>query len=74
MPNVAGKIGYFVGADNLTYSGALYGSKGTSGLTGGGGGHTQGYINLDASRSNAIYGDSDTVQPPAICLIPQIKF
>ena len=29
---------------------------------------------LDASRSNPIYGRSDTVQPPAIALIAQIKY
>ena len=29
---------------------------------------------FDASRSNAIYGSSDTVQPPALSLIPQIMF
>lgn len=29
---------------------------------------------IDASRSNPIYGASDTVQPPAISLIAQIKY
>lgn len=29
---------------------------------------------FDASMSNAIYGASDTVQPPACCLIAQIKY
>lgn len=29
---------------------------------------------FDASRSNPIYGNSSTVQPPAIQLIPQIKY
>lgn len=29
---------------------------------------------FDASRSNAIYGNSSTVQPPAIVLIPQMKY
>ena len=29
---------------------------------------------FDASRSNAIYGKSSTVQPPAIVLIPQMKY
>lgn len=29
---------------------------------------------LDASRCNSIYGSSDTVQPPACCLIAQIKY
>lgn len=28
---------------------------------------------FDASKSNPIYGSSETVQPPAIVLIPQIK-
>lgn len=31
-------------------------------------------INFDASRSNPIYGKSETVQPPAIKLVPQIKY
>ena len=31
-------------------------------------------FNFDASLSNPIYGNSDTVQPPACCLIAQIKY
>ena len=31
-------------------------------------------INFDASKSNSIYGHSETVQPPAIALIAQIKY
>ncbi len=31
-------------------------------------------FDFDASRSNAIYGASTTVQPPALSMIPQIKF
>ena len=31
-------------------------------------------LKIDASRSNPIYGASDTVQPPAIALIAQIKY
>lgn len=31
-------------------------------------------IGIDASRANPIYGHSDTVQPPAITLIAQIKY
>lgn len=33
-----------------------------------------GYINFNASWSNNIYGHDDTVQPPAIALIPQIRY
>ena len=31
-------------------------------------------VNFDASKSNAIYGNSSTVQPPAAKLIPIIKY
>lgn len=31
-------------------------------------------LNMDASQSNPIYGSSDTIQPPACCLIVQIKY
>ena len=31
-------------------------------------------VAMHASYSNSIYGDSNTVQPPAIVLIPQIRY
>ena len=31
-------------------------------------------VNFNAADSNAIYSKSSTVQPPAITLIPQIKY
>ncbi len=31
-------------------------------------------FNIDASKSNPIYGKSNTVQPPAIVLIPQARY
>ena len=31
-------------------------------------------FSLNANRSSSIYGASDTVQPPSLVLIPQIKF
>ena len=31
-------------------------------------------VTFNASQSNNIYGSSTTVQPPALQLIPQIKF
>lgn len=37
-------------------------------------GGTSNVIGFNASLANAIYGTSNTVQPPAICLIPQIKY
>ena len=41
------------------------------------GGDTQstvGGFNIDASRSSSIYGKSSTVQPPALCLLPCIRY
>ena len=31
-------------------------------------------INFSASRYNSVYGSSTTVQPPALQLIPQIRY
>lgn len=36
--------------------------------------HAGGQINFQASGYNAIYGSSDTVQPPACCLVAQLKY
>ena len=39
-----------------------------------GDGYSAGLCYFDAARNNPIFGDSDTVQPPALSLMPQIKF
>ena len=31
-------------------------------------------LSLNLSRANSIYGNSDTVQPPAVKLLPIIKY
>ena len=31
-------------------------------------------LRFDASKANPIYGANDTVQPPAIIKMPQVKF
>ena len=31
-------------------------------------------IGINAAKSSSIYGNSNTVQPPTMCLIPQIKY
>lgn len=41
---------------------------------GSGAGYNKAQIFFDASRSNAIYGNSDTVMPNALQLIPQIRY
>ena len=36
--------------------------------------NNSGIITLKASYYNTIYGSSDTVQPPALILLPQIRY
>ena len=83
MPNITGsaRISDVVSAGSYCHitntSGALYaGSNFNAAYVGGSVGTYSQANNLqfDASRSNGLYGDSNTVQPPAISLIPQIKF
>lgn len=45
---------------------------GTKAISDGGKSYVQ--ANLDASRENSIYGNSTTVQPPSVTLIPLIKY
>lgn len=59
-----------------TYTGAFTSESAGSSRSGntGSGSSTATKMIFDASRSNSIYGNSTTVQPPAIQLIPQIKY
>lgn len=68
LPNITGNFGSgcLMNWQGSTTGGALYrGSSGGGQNAGGTDGGTDGSINLDASRSNNIYGASSTVQPPA---------
>ena len=53
---------------------ALYKTTGSAGFYAGNANTSNNILRFDASRSNPIYGRSDKVQPPALQLIPQIKF
>lgn len=70
-------------ANNTCFIGAGYDATGSFFTSGSSGGqHAAGsreqtwnqVLNFDARRSSILYGNSDTVQPPAIQLIPQIKY
>ena len=75
LPNITGRYadqGFDTAASG---TGAMYNAGGL--INGTHHGNIQsGYtsVGFDASRSNAIYGASTTVQPPAITMIPQIKY
>ena len=77
LPNITGSITASVDSGPIRGNGNISGAftltsnnrglRGEEDITGCG-------FAFDASRSNSIYGNADTVQPPAIQLIPQIKY
>ena len=76
LPNITGNGGSFFGG-GAPNSGALYKkpaseTKRPSIVDNGSSGYD--YLYIDASRSSSIYGASTTVQPPALSLLPQIKY
>ena len=77
LPNITGEFQWGKGVEGLGY---CKGALDTFGFAArGDGGHMNTVSNLlgfklDASRSNPIYGASTTVQPPAIKLIPIIRY
>ena len=75
LPNITGELVYWGGTEFLG-SGAFV-SSGKTDQWGLGGPVTDKDNNsalFDASKSNPIYGASDTVQPPAIKLMPIIRY
>lgn len=77
LPNITGEFQWGKGVEGLGY---CKGALDTFGFAArGDGGHMNTVSNLlgfklDASRSNPIYGASNTVQPAAIKLIPVIRY
>ena len=76
LPNIIGTVGDLVNQSSGNAQGAFYASYGTHDLAAGSSGNTEkaGTTKFEAALSNVIYGNSDTVQPPAFALIPQIKY
>jgi len=76
LPNITGT------AKNLavphtaiqSFAGSLYQSAASGSTQGSGGCGNTLTLELDASRSSTVYGKSETVQPPAVMLIPQVKY
>lgn len=64
--HVADSVGAISGKENATISPVGSSGADVSGMATG--------ISINASKSSSIYGASTTVQPPAVKLIPQIKY
>lgn len=78
LPNITGSLRaiYLLGGGETSYTGAFYSGQ-AGGITwdnAGSGSLVDCKGIFEASRSSNIYGGSNTVQPPAIVLIPQIKY
>lgn len=78
LPNITGSHNQYLStqtnAEDITSYGAFtigYGAKISADNSGANYGITLGF---NASKSNAIYGNSATVQPPALTLLPCIKY
>jgi hypothetical protein len=70
LPNVTGKVGSVISTGS---DGSFYETTSLVGLTGGSGVGTM-ETHFDASRSSAIYGNSNTVQPPSVTMRYIIKY
>lgn len=76
LPNIEGVFAATSNRDNTpqTFTGSFERNEyNASALTGSGSGWGNQTISFDASRSNSIYGNSDTVQPPSVVLLYIIK-
>jgi hypothetical protein len=75
LPNITGNLSYCMAWSGTTDGdGAIQRTDSGQNAPNGDGCGNGGTFNFNASRSSSIYGKSQTVQPPAIQLIPQIKF
>lgn len=72
LPNITGTL-YSVINEQGSASGAIQYAATETGVAGTGTARQRGNYTLNASISNPIYGKSDTVQPPALTLLPCIK-
>lgn len=77
LPNIEGSFPLDDSAIDGTIEGACYVKSGDyrGGINAGGGaGYSATQIGIDARKSNSIYGNSATVQPPSLTMLPIIKY
>lgn len=69
LPNITGNVsGLYGEISDALAKGALYAISGSTKANSDPWENIFGQLGFDASRSNSIYGRSDTVQPPAYCM------
>lgn len=73
LPNITGTLRTLENWQSGVATGAFL-QTGTQSATYSGGNSSAGLINMDASRSSSIYGNSTTVQPPALTMRYIIKY
>lgn len=74
LPNITGSFKENFGWPYSTSDAFYIGSKTSTSISANIGSSVQNDVILDASRSSSIYGNSDTVQPPAVAINYIIKY
>ena len=76
LPNIGGNLYFDIATSGTSGFGALKGTRytTTSGYIGVPGNGKMAVLEIDASKANSIYGNSETVQPPAVCVNYIIKY
>ena len=74
LPNIKGQGWNIMGKSTSDWSGAFYSANGSKLATTSGNDAGGAMLYFDASRSNSIYGNSSTVQPPALTMRYIIKY
>lgn len=76
LPNIGGTLYFDIGTSGSSGYGALKDThyKNVAGYVGVPGNGKMAILEINASKSNSIYGNSDTVQPPAVCVNYIIKY
>lgn len=72
LPNITGSAN--ISFDDINIGGAFYISGDKDKWAGTNTGNSRHLLDFDASKSDAIYGNSDTVQPPALTMHYIIKY
>lgn len=74
LPNITGQFGRLTNVGAAEFTGAFDVTSTRISHGGVNDAYNAGIGVFDASKANEIYGKSNSVQPPAFALIPQIRF